>query len=211
MARRGPRKTWQVVLILIAAVVVWALDQRKPPAAEKSGSTPAATGYETFSSCRWQDHKGNDGDSFHVRLPDGRVEQFRLYFVDAPESQFRTYAGGGTNRDRIRDQAQDLGLTDEQTVEIGKRAKSRVHSLLAGRPFTLQTRWDDPFGDRRYHAFVAPDGGPFLEETLVREGLVRIHTKPADLPDGTPAKERVKQLRELEKQAQRAKRGAWGL
>ena len=49
-----------------------------------------------------------------------------------------------------------------------------------------------------------------LEETLVREGLVRIHTKGADLPDGTPVKERLKQLRELEKDAKQARRGAWG-
>jgi endonuclease YncB( thermonuclease family) len=213
MARRPSKFSWQVKLLLLLAVLAFTAEQRclGPAPKEKPAARKATTGYELISGCRWQDHKGNDGDSFHVRLPDGRVEQFRLYFVDAPESQFRTYAGGRTNHDRIRDQAQDLGLTDEQAVEIGKRAKTRSRDLLAGKPFTLQTRWDDPFGDRRYHAFVAPDGGPFLEETLVREGLVRIHTKPADLPDGTPAKERVKQLRELEKQAKQAKRGAWGL
>ncbi|MCW1922247.1 thermonuclease family protein [Luteolibacter arcticus] len=212
MARRGPTKPWQLVLLLIIAVVVWALDQqRKTPAAGKSPSQKAPTaGYEVISGCRWQDHKSNDGDSFHVRLPDGRVEQFRLYYVDAPESQFRSYGGGRTNRERIHEQAQEMGLSDEQAVEIGQRAKSRAHDLLAGKPFTLHTRWDDPFGDRRYHAFVAPEGGPFLEETLVREGLVRIRTKPADLPDGTPVKERLRQLRDLEKEAKQAKRGAWG-
>lgn len=212
MARRGPTKPWQLILLLIVAVIAWALQQRKAPPAGKAGRDPTpTTGYEVISGCRWQDHRGNDGDSFQVRLPDGRVEQFRLYYVDAPESQFRSYAGGRTNRDRIHDQAQDLGLTDEQAVEIGKRAKALTHDLLARGSFTLHTRWDDPFGDRRYHAFVAPEGGPFLEETLVREGLVRIHTKPADLPDGTPVKERLKQLRELEKEAKRAKRGAWGM
>ena len=209
MARRGPTKPWQLVVLLIVAGIVWALEQRKPPAA---GQTERArtTAYEVISCGRWQDHKSNDGDSFHVRLPDGRVEQFRLYYVDAPESQFRTYGGGRTNRKRIHEQARALGLSDEQAVDIGRRAKSRVHDLLAGKPFTLHTRWDDPFCDRRYHAFVAPEGGPFLEETLVREGLVRIHTKPADLPDGTPVKERLRQLRELEKEAKRARQGAWG-
>lgn len=212
MIRHRPTKPWQLVLLLIVAAVVWALDQQgKPPAPGKAPRREApATGYEVISGCRWQDHKGNDGDSFHVRLPDGRVEQFRLYYVDAPESQFRTYSGGATNHKRIHEQAQEMGLSDEQAVEIGQQAKSRVHDLLAGKPFTLHTRWDDPFGDRRYHAFVAPEGEPFLEETLVREGLVRIHTKPADLPDGTPVKERLRQLRELEKEAKQAKRGAWG-
>jgi endonuclease YncB( thermonuclease family) len=217
MARRGPTKPWQVILLLILAVVVAVLKDRKappppPPPAAGPGKTerPATTAYEVISGCRWQDHKSNDGDSFHVRLPDGRIEQFRLYYVDAPESQFRSYSGGATNRKRIHEQAQAMGLTDEQAVEIGKQAKTRVHDLLAAKPFTLHTRWDDPFGDRRYHAFIAPDGGPFLEETLVREGLVRIHTKPADLPDGTPVKERLRQLRELEKEAKQARRGAWG-
>jgi endonuclease YncB( thermonuclease family) len=220
MARRGPTKPWQVILLLILAAVVGGLKDRKAPPPSGSGGSGSGpgkteqrqktTGYEVISGCRWQDHKSNDGDSFHVRLPDGRVEQFRLYYVDAPESQFRSYSGGATNRKRIHEQAQEMGLSDEQVVEIGQRAKSRAHDLLASRPFTLHTRWDDPFGDHRYHAFVAPDGGPFLEETLVREGLVRIHTKPADLPDGTPVKERLRQLRELEKEAKQARRGAWG-
>jgi endonuclease YncB( thermonuclease family) len=218
MARRGPTKPWQVILLLILAVIAAVLKERKgppapsPPPSGAPGKTEQrqkTTGYEVISGCRWQDHKSNDGDSFHVRLPDGRVEQFRLYFVDAPESQFRSYRGGATNRERIHEQAQAMGLTDEQAVGIGQRAKSRVHDLLAARPFTLHTRWDDPFGDRRYHAFVTPDGGPLLEETLVREGLVRIHTKGADTPDGTPVKERLKELKELEKESKQARRGAW--
>ena len=209
MARRGPKGTWQLVVLLIAAAVLWALEQRNVPAAEKPGRT-ATTGYEVFSGCRWQEHRSNDGDSFRVRLPDGRVEEFRLHFVDAPESQFRTYGGGRTNHDRIREQAADLGISAEQAVEIGRLAKSRARDLLADRPFTVHTRWDDPFGDRRYHAFVAPEGGPWLHETLVREGLARLHTKPAGLPDGTPAKARLSRLRELEAEAKRAQRGAWG-
>ena len=72
MARRGPTKPWQLVLLLIVAAIVWALEPRKPPAAGTSERAPT-TGYERISGCRWQDHKGNDGDSFHVRLPDGRV------------------------------------------------------------------------------------------------------------------------------------------
>ena len=223
MARRGPTKPWQIVLLLIIAVIGAVLKDRKG-ASSGSGSSGSGsgssgpgkteqrqktTGYEVISGCRWQDHKSNDGDSFHVRLPDGRVEQFRLYYVDAPESQFRTYGGGATNHKRIHEQAQAFGVTDEQAVEIGKKAKSRSHDLLGSKPFTIYTRWDDPFGDRRYSVFVTPEGGPFLEETLVREGLVRIHTKGADMPDGTPVKERLQQLRELEKEAKQAKRGAW--
>jgi endonuclease YncB( thermonuclease family) len=212
MANPVPKK-WRWILMLFSCLIFWAISQNPDLRKPQPGSAErpkVSRGYEVISGCRWQDNKSNDGDSFYVRLPDGRSEQFRLYYVDAPESQFRTYRGGATNRERIHEQAQELGLSDEQAVEIGQRAKARVQDLLAGKPFTLHTRWDDPFGDKRYHAFVAPDGGPFLEETLVREGLVRIHTKPADLPDGTPVKERLRQLRELENGAKRAKRGARG-
>lgn len=226
MARRGPKGTWQVVLLLIAALVLWAIDQRSGspsnPRSPSSGPAPAGTsapaskpavrgGYEEYTGCRLEEHRQNDGDSFHVRLPDGRVEQFRLYYVDAPESAFRSYAGGDDNHDRIAQQADDFGISDDQAVEIGKRAKQRVHDTLARGAFTLHTAWDDPFGDRRYHAFIRPASGPWLHEMLVREGLVRIHTKPADLPDGTPVKQRLRELRELEKAAKRSKQGAWGL
>lgn len=227
MARRGPKGTWQLVLLLIAALVLWAIDQRnaspsgkRPPSSPSDPAGSSATplpkpavrgGYEEYAGCRLEEHRQNDGDSFHVRLPDGRIEQFRLYYVDAPESAFRSYAGGDNNHDRIADQADDFGISDEQAVEIGKRAKQRVQDTLARGPFTLLTAWDDPFGDRRYHAFIRPAAGPWLHEMLVREGLVRIHTKPADLPDGTTVKQRLRELRELEKTAKRAGQGAWGL
>ena len=213
MARYGRRKAWQLALILIAAALVWLMDQRRPGGGEprsRAEGRPAAAAYETIPGCRLHEHRQNDGDSFHVKLPDGRVEQFRLYYVDAPESDFRTYRGGATNHKRIREQAREFGISDEQAVEIGRRAKKRVRGLLARGSFTIRTKWDDPFGDRRYHAFVTPAGGPLLEETLVSEGLVRIHTKPAELPDGTPVKERLRQLEALEAEAKRGRRGAWG-
>lgn len=226
MARRGPKGTWQVILLLIAAAVLWIVEQQhdRPADRPRTSSGPAspgresppasrpalAGGYEVFTGCRLEDHRQNDGDSFRVRLPDGRVEQFRLYYVDAPESDFRSYASGQSNHQRIAEQAEDLGISDQEAVEIGKRAKQRARDLLVRGPFTVHTTWDDPFGDRRYHAFIQPSDGPWLHETLVREGLVRIHTKPADLPDGTPVKQRLRELRELEAAAKRARHGAWG-
>lgn len=216
MARRGPKGTWQVVVLLIAAAVLWFIDlqrdrsptDRKPPPA----SQPAAAGhYEVFSGCRLEDHRQNDGDSFRVRLPDGRVEQFRLYYVDSPESDFRSYASGQNNHQRIAEQAEDLQLTGQQAVEIGKRAKHLTREILSRGSFTIHTTWDDPFDDRRYHAFIEPSTGTWLHETLVREGLVRIHTKPADLPDGTPVKQHLRKLRDLETAAKRDGKGAWGM
>ncbi|WP_367875352.1 thermonuclease family protein [Luteolibacter sp. Populi] len=185
---------------------------KTPPAGKIETRDTGKTGaYQKFSGCRYEEHRQNDGDSFRVLLPDGRVEQFRLYFVDCPESQFRTYSGGADNHERIHEQALYFGISDKQAVEIGARAKARVHELLGKGSFTLHTRWEDPFGDQRYHAFILPSGGPGLDETLVREGLARIHTKGAELPDGIPTKARQAQLRELEGQAKKAKRGAWAM
>ncbi|WP_193212303.1 hypothetical protein [Luteolibacter marinus] len=207
MARRRPRKTWQWVLLLIAAAVLWWLDHRNELPA---GKLPTGA-YQSFAGCRWVDHRQNDGDSFRVRLPDGRVEQFRLYYVDAPESDFRRYKGGRNNFDRIHDQAKDLGISDEQAVEIGRQAKAKVHQWLASTEFTVFTAWDDPFGDHRYHAFIAPPDGPMVHEFLVINGLARIHTKAAGLPDGTSVHTRLRELREFERIAKRDGRGAWGL
>lgn len=211
MARRGPKRTWQVVLLLIAAVILWLIDQRRDGAYEGPRSSPSvASGtYEMLTGCRLEAHRQNDGDSFRIRLADGRVEEFRLYYVDAPESAFRSYAGGRDNHRRISEQARDFGISDEQAVEIGRRAKQRVHDLLARGTLTVHTAWDDPFNDRRYHAFIQPSTGPLLHETLVREGLVRIHTKPADLPDGTPVKRRLADLQQLEAASRQAGQGAW--
>ena len=122
---------------------------------------------------------------------------------------------GDTNHERIRQQAAELGgITSEQAVEIGRKGKAFTLGLLGGGPFTIFTRWDSPFRDKRYHAFVQVEeaGRPrWLHELLVELGLARIKTKGADLPDGTPAARQKEELRELEKAAKRNGAGVWSL
>ena len=170
-------------------------------------------GYEVYRNCTLAEARNNDGDSFMVRLPGGRQAEFRLYFVDTPESAFKSYPGGDTNHGRIRQQAAEMGgITPEQVVEIGKVGKRYTLGLLGGHPFTIYTRWDSPFNDNRYHAHVEL---PFdrsicwLDEILIERGLARIKTKPADLPDGTPAAKHLAHLKDLQRTAQQAKRGVW--
>lgn len=230
-ARRRSRSLWKALIVFIASLVVWFIDQRQQKDTAANGTPPPkaipvpenggasankASGekagrFQKYTGCQLVDHRQNDGDSFRVRLPDGRVEQFRLYFVDCPESAFRNYGKGETNRARIGDQAGYFGITAEQAVEIGKQAKEETLELLGRQPFTVFTFWEDPFKDQRYHAIVQLGEGGWLHERLVRDGLVRIYTKPTDLPDGTPAGEHVKALREEEKAARSSRRGAWGL
>lgn len=226
MKRRPVAKTsWFTVLLIIAAMAVWALDQKRDadsqsapwrhPVEKTHSKQESAGAYEVYRNCTLVEARNNDGDSFMVRLPDGRQAEFRLYYVDTPESAFKRYAGGATNHERIRQQAAELGgITPEQAVEIGKKGKAFTLGLLGSKPFTLFTRWDSPFHDERYHAFVEVlENGKsrWLHELLVERGLVRMKTKPADLPDGTPAYRHLDHLRELEHQTKRDETGVWGL
>jgi len=204
-----------VVLLLLAALTLYVLDVFPLKESGEILSPPAShTGrYETHVRCTLVDFRNNDGDSFMVRFSDGRQVELRLYFVDAPESAFKSYPGGDTNHARIREQAADMGgVTPEQAVEIGKAAKSFVIELLESRPFTVYTLWDSPFNDERYHAFieVESDGRRrFLHEILIERGLARIKSKPEDLPDGTPAARQREKLRVLERAARKAGVGVW--
>jgi len=171
--------------------------------------------YHVLKNCRLKSHKHNDGDSFHVRLEDGRDQEFRLYFVDAPESALKTYRGGETNEDRLRDQSKYFELKDiDKTVRIGKAAKAWVLETLEEGPFTVYTAWDLVYGGPRAYAFVEihnRGSKRFIHELLVERGLARIHTQKADLPNGRSQGSQLSKLRSYEREAKRAKRGAWSL
>lgn len=239
--RPKSKNSWFTVLLMIVAVGLWVYHESQnrsssprnesvpssspeqpkpknaptPPPAKSTRTAEKAGVYEVFRGCTLVDARNNDGDSFLVHLPDGRNVEIRLYFVDTPESAFKNYGGGETNHPRIRQQAADLGgITPEQAVEIGKKGKKFTLGLLASRPFDLYTVWDSPYNDNRFHAFVEvkQDGkSRWLSELLVERGLARLKTKPADLPDGTPASKQTAHLRELERAAKRAEAGVWGL
>lgn len=209
MSRRNPRSVL-ITLVLALAIAGWQAWQKrhaptkeKPHAEQTNASSERRAGdYEVFSGCRWVEHRNNDGDSFHARLPDGREIELRLYFVDTPESAFKRYRGGETNADRIYDQARVMGVSPEEAVEIGKKAKQFTHEELRDQPFTVYTTWEPVFEGGRYYALVEwnDQGKPrWLHEELMRRGMARVHTKPADLPDGTPAKEEQKRLRAMRK------------
>jgi endonuclease YncB( thermonuclease family) len=226
-----PKNSWLTILLIITAVGIWGYNQAQPsakipqksPTSAETKKPPASSSkqpeilgaYEVYRRCTLAEARNNDGDSFMVNLPNGKKAEFRLYFVDTPESAFKSYAGGDTNHSRIRQQAAEMGgITPEQAVQIGKMGKAFTLGLLASRPFDLYTRWDSPFDDNRFHAFIEVQQDRklrWIEELLVERGLARIKTKPADLPDGTPASKQLQHLRNLERTAKRAEIGAWGL
>ncbi|WP_200393114.1 thermonuclease family protein [Roseibacillus ishigakijimensis] len=158
--------------------------------------------------------RNGDGDSFHIRHEKGESE-FRLYFVDAPESAYRTYAGGADNGERLAEQGAYFGgLSREETIKVGEAGKQFVKNLLAKADFSILTRWENVYGPQRKYAFVIVSwqGQPaYLHEILVTKGLARIHTQGANLPNGRRAGQQKDFLRTLELKAREKKVGAWGL
>ena len=130
--------------------------------------------FERFDGCVLEPDQWTDGDSFRVRLPDSRLETFRLYFVDTTESRSR-----GKRSD---EQAAYFGLTRAQAIELGRQAKKFTANALA-QPFTIYTRWRSVFG-ARYYAIVITPGGRDLNELLVTSGLARIYGTRTPLPGG---------------------------
>jgi endonuclease YncB( thermonuclease family) len=64
-------------MLLAVAVSLLAFGQTAPPAQP----------FQRLDGCIYKPQRWNDGDSFHVLLPDGKEIVFRLYFVDSPEEE----------------------------------------------------------------------------------------------------------------------------
>ena len=156
-----------------------------------------------LKDCRLVASESTDADSFHVKAA-GKDYIFRLYFVDAPETDV-SFA------DRVNEQAKYFGLTPEQTTTLGQLAKRFTKEKL-GRPFTVRTCMQDAMGRSkkpRHYAFVETQEGD-LAELLVANGLARMHGVMAQ-PAGLRSPLRVwDKLQRLEREAKQLKVGAWG-
>lgn len=172
-----------------------------PVRAALSSRTPAK--WLTFSHCRFMPEETRDGDSFHVMTSDQRQFIFRLYFVDAPETDTSV-------KDRVREQAEYFGVTEDEVLQAGQQAK-KVSAEWLKQPFTVMTRWQNASGRSRlprYYAQIAVTGRD-LGELLVSYGWGRAKGTPAILPDGKPAKEHMARLQKLESEAKAKRLGLW--
>src|SRR5207245_6026853 len=148
------------------------------------------------------DAPDNDGDSFRVRGGDKEFTA-RLYYVDAPETNLR-------QGDRTHDQSIHFGITLDETMKAGEKAKQRTKELLQ-KPFLIWTRWATAGGrgrESRYYVIVEIDGKS-LGEILVSEGLARTKGKAPNLPSGERAKAYMERLDDLESAAHEKRLGAW--
>ncbi|HEY2800413.1 MAG TPA: helix-hairpin-helix domain-containing protein [Chthoniobacterales bacterium] len=164
----------------------------------------AAQHWITYENCRLLPNPANDGDSFHVRAH-GKEYIFRLYFVDAPETD-------ASFPERVAEQAKYFHVTSPRALQIGEAAERYVQQKL-DRPFAVETCKEDARGRShlpRYFALVEI-GQEDLAEDLVSNGLARVYGEKAHPPDrATPAAE-WRKLRRLERNAKAQKVGAWGL
>ena len=129
---------------------------------------------------------------------------FRLYFVDAPE----TDAGFP---ERTDEQAKYFGINVPLALKVGDAAKEFTRKQLQ-QPFTVRTCRQDALGRsklERFYAFVQV-GKKDLGEELVANGLARVHGTASQAP-GLDAPEREwEKLRRLERAAKVQKVGGWG-
>ncbi len=146
--------------------------------------------------------EASDGDSFHIKYGQ-REFIFRLYFADAPETD-------ESLKDRIKEQCQYFGVTEDENRKAGEAAKKFTAEWLK-RPFTVTTRWQNAMGRSRLPRYYAQIeiGGQDLTEMLVSRGLARAKGTVAILPDGTKAKDHMEKLRQLESEARAKRVGIW--
>lgn len=183
-----------ILAVLVTASIPIAVSQEAPPAQP----------FTELKGCTLLTNPFNDGDSFHVRTPDGKEQIFRLYFVDTPESE-------NSFPERVAEQATYFGIDSSRTIQVGIDAARFTSKRLAG-TFTVYTRWKDALGRsqlQRFYAFVKV-GPDYLQDLLVQNGLARVYGVRTPLPDGRDSREYLAKLTELEKQAQAARLGGWG-
>lgn len=196
-AHERGRDTWQRV----AQLGCLALALCGPFRAAAQQSTSNA--WEVLEGCRLMTNAVVDGDSFRVSHR-GREYIFRLYFVDAPETD-------ASFPETVRDQAAYLGIRREDIPRAGQVAARFTRDTLTGQEFTVITRWRNAGGRSslaRFYAVVLVNGKNLAEE-LVAQGHARIYGLRANWPDGPRSTTFINQLRNRELTAREQKRGGW--
>jgi len=171
---------------------------------------------QTFPGCTFLAGDWGDGDSFPVKLPDGRELTVRLYGADCIE----WHVNDETLARRLRAQRRYFGIADGETAssmaiarDFGKRAALRTQSLLA-EPFTIHTAFAGARGNgekERAYAFITTSDGKDLASVLVGEGLARAFGVTRQLPDTTSGSDYRDALSDLELTAAVERRGVWAV
>ena len=171
---------------------------------------------QTFPGATLVEADWADGDSFPVKLPDGRQVTVRLYGVDCIE----WHVSDETLARRLRAQRRYFGIADTDAAssmktarDFGKQAAFRTRELLT-KPFTVHTAFAGARGNgekERAYAFVTTAEGKDLAIVLVDEGLARAFGVTRQLPDGTSGNEYREALADHELTAAAEQKGIWAV
>ncbi|MGK0186534.1 MAG: endonuclease YncB(thermonuclease family) [Verrucomicrobiales bacterium] len=180
------------------------------PGSGSPGEKESLGSYDLLHGCSLVSDRNNDGDSFVIQHGN-KKHTIRLYFVDCPEKRRHQHNG-----ERIHEQAQYFKISDNEAIETGIAAKEFTLRLLTSGRFDVATKWERVYGSERFYGFVILDaqggknsGPTYLSESLVANGLGRIHTKGADLPTGGKWRKFKDHLKNVESSARSAGKGGW--
>lgn len=163
--------------------------------------------WEEVARCSFLPDEYHDGDNFHVTCG-GTEFVFRLYFVDTPEIDVGKK--DKVQRARVQEQQKHFRVSPAELSEYGEAARKFTSDQLKN-SFTVTTRRQNAGGRGRlprFYAFVKVKDGD-LGELLIQNGLARAHGEVAILPNGTPAKIHMAELRKLEREAKAGRKGLW--
>ena len=184
-------------IAVFAVAILWA-------AVVDVGARGESKDWIVLENCRLIPNPANDGDSFHVSA--GAKEYiFRLYLVDAPETDEMTPA-------RLVEQAKYFGITVPQAIEVGRAATAFTREKLS-EAFTVFTHMSDAMGQsriERFYAFVQTKDGD-LGEQLVRNGFARIYGFHAVPPGFGSLRTEIQKLQQFEDEARQEQIGGWGI
>jgi len=166
-------------------------------------------GAETVS-CSLVDSEYNNGDTFLLKTDDGVVFDAHLYGVDAFETsnEFPSI---------VSEQAKYFGITNEQAIELGNKAREFIKTQLTKGHQTKTIAFTTPAFNllkKDSNNKSVLDGeiivdGESLACLLVKGGLVKIYgTIPHTRPEYIVSREKLLQL---EEEAKKEKVGGWGL
>jgi competence ComEA-like helix-hairpin-helix protein len=189
------RRYFLLALIFVQPIFLQAQQQR-------DDNNPQGK-WEVLKNCRLAANAAADGDSFHV-VHQGRQYIFRLYFVDAPETDAEL-------SERIQDQAIYFGISAAHVPRAGGQAARFTREKLSSREFTVVTRWENALGRSklvRFYALIFANSQNLAAE-LVANGWARIYGARASWPGGPQTAEFIEDLKKSEKTAREQRRGIW--
>lgn len=209
------------VLVLIVVLVAILLKESRPmpasavpvgmaqlPPGSGSNSNAPLPDFKVYPKARLIESRTNEADTLRLKVSDTEDEHvFVLYFVDALDTSL-------THPQRVQEQGRYFGVSSAQAVETGQKAAAYVTQLLAQRPFTVMTRWEEVPGLGRYYALVLVDMGAgkwvYLADLLVQQGYARVAGVTTSLPsDSRSLNEYALELQALRRQAEQRKAGIW--